>query len=65
MRNGILEIVGIFVVLAGCSTLVAAAALVSTALAVAVAGSFLVLAGVLTVYVANATAGRRRGTDAP
>lgn len=53
MRAGVIEIVGLFVIIAGCCTLVGAAALVSTALAVAVAGAFLLLAGVLAVYVAN------------
>lgn len=52
MHTGILEIVGFFLVVAGVVGVVAAAALVSTALAVLVSGFFLVLAGVLAVYVA-------------
>ena len=52
MSFGIAEIVGLFLVLAGCCTLVGAAALVAAALAVAVAGGLLLLAGVLVVYVA-------------
>lgn len=52
MKFGILEIVGLFLVVAGCATLVGASALVSPALAMAVAGGLVILAGVLTVYVA-------------
>lgn len=50
---GITEILGLFLIVAGVVALVAAAALVSTALAVAVAGFAAVLTGVLAVYVAN------------
>lgn len=53
MRAGVIEIVGLFLVVAGCCALVGAASLVSTALAVAVAGGFLVLAGILAVFVAS------------
>jgi hypothetical protein len=52
MQTGIAEIVGLFLVTAGCCGFVAAAALVSVALAVAVAAAFLLLAGILLVYVA-------------
>jgi len=49
---GLLEIVGIFVVAAGGCGLVAAAAMVSTPLAVLVASVLLILAGVIGVYLA-------------
>jgi hypothetical protein len=49
---GVVEIVGLFLVIVGCGTIVAAAAMVSTALAVLTAGGFIVLAGVLAVFVA-------------
>lgn len=52
MHVGIIEIVGLFLVVIGCGTIVGAAALVSTALAVLTAGAFIVLAGVIAVYVA-------------
>lgn len=49
---GIAEILGLFLVIIGVGCCVAAASLVSTALAVLVCGVFLLLAGVLVVYVA-------------
>lgn len=52
MRSGIVEIVGIFLTIVGACALVAAAAMVSTALAVLTAGVWLLLAGALAVYVA-------------
>lgn len=52
MNAGIAEILGLFLVVIGCGTIVAAASLISTALAVLAAGCFLVLGGVLVVYVA-------------
>lgn len=52
MNAGIAEIVGLFLVIVGCGTVVAAASLVSVALAVLAAGCFLLLGGVLVVYVA-------------
>lgn len=52
MNAGIAEILGLFLVIVGCGTIVAAASLVATALAVLAAGLFLVLGGVLAVYVA-------------
>lgn len=52
MKYNLLEILGVFLAVAGAGTVVGAAALVSTALAVLVAGVFLLLAGVLTVVVA-------------
>jgi uncharacterized membrane protein len=54
----IAEIVGIFVIVCGAGTTVAAAAQVSTALALLAAGVFALLAGTITVYVANALAAR-------
>lgn len=54
MRNGILEILGLFLAVVGCITLVGAAALVSVALAVLTAGAFILLAGILLVYAATA-----------
>lgn len=54
MQSGIIEIVGLFIVVVGCGFVVGAAALVSTVLAVLAVGLFLVLAGVIAVYVATA-----------
>lgn len=62
MSFGIAEIVGCFLVLAGCCVLVGAASMVAAALGVAVAGGLLVLGGVLVVYVASAL--ERRGKRA-
>lgn len=47
------ELVGFFLVVCGLLALVVAAAMVSTALAVAAAGLILLFAGASTVYVAN------------
>lgn len=52
MRNGIIEIIGAALIVAGCAGLVAAASMVSIALAVTVAGFFVLVAGVVAVYVA-------------
>lgn len=52
MKFGILEIIGLFLVVVGCGTVVGAASLVSLALAVLAAGVFLVLGGIMVVYVA-------------
>lgn len=52
MQHGILEILGLFLVVVGAGAIVGAAALISTALAVLAAGAFLMLGGLLTVYVA-------------
>lgn len=52
MRNGIVEILAIALVVAGCCALVAAAALVATALALAVAGFLTIVLGVIAAYVA-------------
>jgi len=52
MTAGILEIIGCFLVVVGAGTIVGAAALISTALAVLTAGAFLVLFGIVIVYVA-------------
>jgi len=52
MRAGILEIIGLFLVIVGCGTIVGAAALVSTALATLAAGIFVVLGGTVALYVA-------------
>lgn len=52
MNPGIAEIVGLFLLVVGCGTVVAAASLVSTPLAVLAAGLFLILGGVLATYVA-------------
>lgn len=56
MTASIAEIAGIFLVLTGFGAIVAAASLVSVALAVLAAGVLLTFAGTVTVYVANATA---------
>lgn len=60
MAFGIAEIVGLFLILAGVSLIVGACALVSTALAVAVAGGCVLLGGVLLVYVASALEARSK-----
>lgn len=52
MRSGILEIVGIFLVVVGACGLMGAAAMVSVALAVAAGAVFVLLAGVIAIYVA-------------
>lgn len=62
MQHGLVEIVGLFLVVVGCGAIVGAAALISTALAVLAAGAFLVLGGVVVVYVA---ATLDRATKAP
>jgi hypothetical protein len=64
MQTGIAEILGLFLVVAGCCGFVGAAALVSVALAVAVAASFMLLGGILLVYVA-AQIDRARRAAAP
>ncbi|HEY1178599.1 MAG TPA: hypothetical protein VGF17_20790 [Phytomonospora sp.] len=56
MKLGILEIVGLFLVVVGCGAIVAAASMWSIALAVLVAGLFLVLGGVLVAYAAAVSA---------
>lgn len=61
MSKTIAEIVGIFVIICGAGTTVAAAAQVSTALALLTAGVLTILAGTITVYVANALAARSPG----
>lgn len=57
------ELVGFFLVIAGLFALVVAAAMVSTALAVATAGLILLFAGASAVYLANVVAAA--GKDAP
>jgi hypothetical protein len=52
MKFGILEIIGLFLLVVGCGAIVGAASLVSLALAVLTAGVFLAFAGTLVVYVA-------------
>jgi membrane protein implicated in regulation of membrane protease activity len=52
MQTGIAEIVGVFLVIVGCAGFVAAASLISVALAVAVAAAFFLLGGILLVYIA-------------
>jgi hypothetical protein len=54
VRFGIIEMVGLFLVVVGCGLIVGAAALVSVALAWLAAGLFLVLGGSVAVYVAVA-----------
>ncbi|NUP32436.1 MAG: hypothetical protein HOV66_22840 [Streptomycetaceae bacterium] len=53
MGKNIVELLGIFFVLAGLVGLVIAAALVSVALAVGVASFIAIFAGASTVYLAN------------
>lgn len=54
MKFGLVEILGVFVLIVGCGTIVGAAALISTPLAVLAAGIFLVAFGAVAVYVAAA-----------
>lgn len=54
MRFGLFEILGVFLTVVGCGTIVAAASFVSVALAVLAAGVFLVVAGIVVVYVTSA-----------
>lgn len=53
MGKNVIELLGIFFVLAGLIGLVIAAALVSTALAVGVASFVAIFGGAATVYLAN------------
>lgn len=64
MQTGIAEIVGLFLVVVGCAGFVGAAALVSVALAVAVAAAFLLLGGILLVYVATTVDRSRKAAAA-
>lgn len=52
MTAGIIEIVSAFLVFVGLCAVVAAAAMVSVALAVLAAGVFIVLLGIVGLYVA-------------
>lgn len=52
MNAGLLEIVGLFLVVVGCGFVVGAAALISLPLAVLAAGVFVILGGIVAVYVA-------------
>lgn len=52
MRAGIIEIVGLFLIVAGAAGVIGAASLVSVALAVVVASAFVLLGGIIAVYVA-------------
>jgi hypothetical protein len=54
MTSQIAEFAGVFLLLIGFGAIVAAASLVSTALAILSAGALLVFAGTVVVYVANA-----------
>jgi hypothetical protein len=51
MRAGIIEIVGLFLIVAGACGMVGAASIVSVALAVLVASAFTLLGGIIAVYV--------------
>lgn len=50
----IVELAGIFLLVIGCGCVVAAASMVSVALAALAAGVFVIFAGALMVYAANA-----------
>lgn len=52
MRFGILELVGLFLVVIGCGTVTAAASMVAVALGVLSAGVFLLFGGAVVVFVA-------------
>lgn len=56
MASGLVELLGIFLVVIGACALLGAAALVSVPLATLADGVFLVLFGMLVVYAANASA---------
>jgi hypothetical protein len=58
MSETIAEIAGIFLILIGFGAIVAAAALISVALAVLAAGVLTTFAGVVVVYVANVRSSR-------
>jgi len=62
MNAGLLEIVGLFLVVVGCGFVVGAAALVSVPLAVLAAGVFVVLGGIVAVYVAAQLEAKARAT---
>ena len=53
MTAGLVEIVGMFLIVVGCGVIVGAAALVSIPLAVAAAGVFVILGGIIAVYIAQ------------
>ncbi len=54
MPHQIAELLGVFIIVVGCGTIVGAASMVSVALAVLAAGVFLVAGGIVAVYVAAA-----------
>lgn len=56
MAPKIAELIGFILTVVGCFGLVAAAAMVSVALAVLVAALLLVIGGIVTVYVASLVA---------
>lgn len=64
MRAGLIEIIGLFLIVVGCAGLVGAASLVSVALAVAVAAAFILLGGIIAVYVAAQLAQAEKTTKA-
>lgn len=67
MPHQIAELLGVLAVVVGCGTIVAAASMVSVALAVLAAGIFLVTGGIVAVYVAAVldSASRRKPGDRP
>lgn len=65
MKYGVLEILGLFLAVAGAGAIVGAAALVSVPLAVLVTGAFLLLAGVLGVFVAASLEKAEKAAAAP
>jgi hypothetical protein len=63
--SGLVEIVGLFLLVVGAGLVVGACYLVSVPLAVLAAGVFVLFAGVVTVYLANSTASLRCGGRDP
>lgn len=59
MQNGLIEIIGLFLVVVGAGGVVAAACMVAVALGVLAAGVFILLGGLIAVYVANARETRK------
>jgi len=65
MNAGLVEIVGLFLVVVGCGFVIGAAALVSVPLAVLAAGIFVILGGIIAVYVANQLAAKAAAAAPP
>lgn len=59
------ELLGAIIIVLGCGTTVAAAAMISVPLATLAAGVFLVVGGIVTVYVASALEAKAKVATKP